>query len=384
MRKRLEIIENLEKNNQGLDEEMKIAGKTQRDLYEDEQKDLIVLRKKQFFKHLSLIAHSVNKKKDINEFLENNKDYLKEYLLSDINKNSRCYIFFIVKIIGLIFVCLNLVGLYQLIGVNEVIKNEVIFSIKRFISLTLNGTHDFNSSDSFQEQNFSQLYENITLNQLPDFSLFFISSIFSNILLKSLGYTFMTIFILIVNSLIFNFGLNNFHFLNKIDLKSNYSLKEFLILVFYFIFFNMSLGLVALVPHKLFSEGYFFYDKWLQLKKESKNNQKLLNVELEDKNDNIDNNDINNNDNNILNEDDNLILKEKKRDNLNASKQISFNIIDIKDKEIDEPNNKIIYSGKNNGFYFSYVFSFLFAMICKLIFSKFLLFEEKYRNPFFF
>lgn len=46
----------------------------------------------------------------------------------------------------------------------------------------------------------------------------------------------MTIFILIVNSLILNFGLNNFHFLNKENLDSNYSLNEFLILTFYFIF----------------------------------------------------------------------------------------------------------------------------------------------------
>ena len=394
----LENLQKLDKINEELDDLLKKTEKTPHDLYEQEKKDLIVLRKKQFFSNLSLIAHSINKKKDINEFLENNKDYLQEYLLSDINKDSRGYIFFIVKIIGLIFVSLNLIGIYQLKGVNETIKDEVIFSIKRFINLTLKGTNDFNSSDSFQdfngsdsfqEQNFSELYENKTFNQLPDCSLFFISSLFSNFLLKSLGYTFMTIFILIINSLIFNFGMNNFHFLKKIDLKSNYSLKYFLILTFYFVLFNISLGLVALVPHKLFSDGYVFYEKWLQLKKERNKNLKILNLEEEDNNDNNKNNILNieedsNNKNNILNEDNSLTLKAKKRDNLNVSNQTSFNIIDIKDDEIIEPKNKIINLGKNNGYFFSYFFSFLFSMICKIIFNKFLLFEEKSKDTFFF
>ena len=243
----------------------------------------------------------------------------------------------------------------------------------------MNDTHDNNNTYYYQEQNFSELYEKKTLDQLPDLSLFFLSSLFSNVLLKSLGYPFMSIFILIVNSLILNFGLNNFHFLNKENLSSNYTLNEFLILTFYFIFFNLSLGLVALVPHKLFSDGYFFYEKWLELRKNSanKNNIQLINPE--------DNENVNKN--NIINiEDENQIIKEKKeKDKLNISNPISFNIIDIKDNEIYEPNNKqeVFTSGKYNGYYFSYLFSFLFSMICKIILSKFFFLKKMIINHFF-
>ena len=377
----MEEIKKLDKEYEEIDKSMKNYQKPSRnELYAKEQEDIIILRKKQFFTNLTKISHNLNKKKDIKEFIEDKKDYLQDFLLSDINKSSRCYIFFIVKIIGLIFISSNLVGIYQLIGLNETIKDEVIFTVKRFINLTMNDTHDNNNTYYYQEQNFSELYEKKTLDQLPDLSLFFLSSLFSNFLLKSLGYPFMSIFILIVNSLILNFGLNNFHFLNKENLSSNYTLNEFLILIFYFIFFNLSLGLVALVPHKLFSDGYFFYEKWLELNKNSanKNNIQLINPE--------DNENVNKN--NIINiEDENQIIKEKKeKDKLNISNPISFNIIDIKDNEIYEPNNKqeVFTSGKYNGYYFSYLFSFLFSMICKIILSKFFLFEENDNKSFFF
>ena len=279
----MEEIKKLDKEYEEIDKSMKNYQKPSRnELYAKEQEDIIILRKKQFFTNLTKISHNLNKKKDIKEFIEDKKDYLQDFLLSDINKSSRCYIFFIVKIIGLIFISSNLVGIYQLIGLNETIKDEVIFTVKRFINLTMNDTHDINNTYYYQEQNFSELYEKKTLDQLPDLSLFFLSSLFSNFLLKSLGYPFMSIFILIVNSLILNFGLNNFHFLNKENLSSNYTLNEFLILIFYFIFFNLSLGLVALVPHKLFSDGYFFYEKWLELNKNSanKNNIQLINQKI--------------------------------------------------------------------------------------------------------
>ena len=374
-------LEELDKDDEEFNQLIKRINRYE--LYEKENKDFIILRKKQFYAHLSRIAHSLNKKKDINEFLENKKDYLQQYLLSDINKSSRCYTLFIVKIIGLIFVCLYLIGIFQMVSLTETIKEEVIFSIKRFINLTLNETdNDFNYTDSFQAQNFSELYEAKTLKDLPNFSLFFLSSLFSNFLLKSLGFPFMTIFILIINSLILNFGLNHFNFLNKEDLHSNYTMNEFLILTFYFLFFNLSLGLVALVPHKLFSDGYFFYEKWLKLKKDSKkiikNENELINE------DNNKKDDIKNNININIEENDEIADEKKVKDKLNISNQISFNIIDIKDSEIHEPNNKTINDGKYNAYYFSYLFSFLFPMICKIILSNFFLLKENDNNSFFF
>lgn len=149
--------------NKNLDELMKEGIKlTRNELYEKEQKDIIILRKKQFFNNLSKISHNLNKKKDIKEFIEDKKDYFQKFLFSDINKSSRCYIFFIIKIIGLIFISSNLVGIYQLMGINETIKDEVIFTVKRFINITMNNTNvtnEINNTYYIQEQNFSELYE---------------------------------------------------------------------------------------------------------------------------------------------------------------------------------------------------------------------------------
>lgn len=38
----------------------------------------------------------------------------------------------------------------------------------------------------------------------------------------------------------------------------------------------------------------------------------------------------------------------------------------------------------SNGYYFSYFFSFLFAMICKIVLNKFFLFEENDNKSYFF
>ena len=167
-------IKKMEKVNEELDELMKDIQKPSRnDLYAKEQEDIMILRKKQFFINLSKIYHNLNQKKGLKEFIEDKKDYLKEILLSDIKKSSRCYIFFIVKIIGLIFISSNLVGIYQLIGINETIKDEVIFTVKRFINLTMNDNNETNTTYYSQEQNFSEFYEKKALDQLPDLSLFF-------------------------------------------------------------------------------------------------------------------------------------------------------------------------------------------------------------------
>ena len=73
-------IKKMEKVNEELDELMKDSQKPSRnELYVKEQKDIIILRKKRFFTNLSKISHNLNKKKDIKEFIEDKKDYLKNF-----------------------------------------------------------------------------------------------------------------------------------------------------------------------------------------------------------------------------------------------------------------------------------------------------------------
>ena len=73
---------------------------------------------------------------------------------------------------------------------------------------------------------------------------------------------------LALNSVIFYF-LYNFDFREGEQLKDNYSLFNFFLLVLYLLYFSLILGIVALLPFNIFTAGYFYYEQNLmrQLKK---------------------------------------------------------------------------------------------------------------------
>ena len=126
---------------------------------------------------------------------------------------------------------------------------------------------------------------------------------------------------LILNGIIFYF-LKNFQLLEGKELNQNYSLFDFFILVLYVLYFNLILGIVALIPLQIFSAGYFYYEKYLLAKKKSLNQ---IN--------NIINGSINNT---SFSSDNNFVL-----DNNKTNKQKNDNI------NIDNINNDIITDVKN-------------------------------------
>ena len=201
--------------------------------YKEENKKLLQSRKKELFEDLNKIIHNLNKKKDINEFLEDKKNYLSNNILSEVKERKRKnVVFFNIKIVGVFFLFLYLIGIYQLIGFNEAIQDEIIYSLK---------LHYLNKT---KEYTFYEIYNKKNKHEVPNLSLFFLSSFLSNCLSKCLGFYLLTIFIMIFNGLIILIGLNNFNFHERNDdnIIEDYSTKEISLLFIYLILLKFGLG----------------------------------------------------------------------------------------------------------------------------------------------
>ena len=213
------------------------------DQYAEENKKLLQSRKKELYEDLNKISHNLNTKIDINEFLEDKKNYLANNILAEVKERKSKYaVFFNIKIIGVVFLILYLIGIYQLTGLNEAIQDEIVYSLK---------LHYFNQTKNYT---FYEIYNKKNNHELPNLSLFFISSFLSNCLFQSLGFYLLTIIIIILNGLIILFGLNNFKFheKNENNLIEDYSTKELSLLFIYLISLNVFLGLL-LCFHKNYS-----------------------------------------------------------------------------------------------------------------------------------
>ena len=356
--------------------------------YKEENKKLLQSRKKELFEDLNKIIHNLNKKKDINEFLEDKKNYLSNNILSEVKERKRKnVVFFNIKIVGVFFLFLYLIGIYQLIGFNEAIQDEIIYSLK---------LHYLNKT---KEYTFYEIYNKKNKHEVPNLSLFFLSSFLSNCLFKCLGFYLLTIFIMIFNGLIILIGLNNFNFHERNDdnIIEDYSTKEISLLFIYLILLNVFLGFVGMLPQKLFLNAYYYYEKYLKLIKNINNdknieiikNDEIINdenniINENNNNINIDNKNKNENKNgNIINNDNINKNENKNNKKLSISNESSFNIIDINNDDIFEPKTKEINIGKFNGFYFSYIFSFIFSIICKFVINKLFLLDKEKSERFF-
>ena len=127
-----------------------------------------------------------------------------------------------------------LIVLFQLIEYLTTLKEEIIYTIKKFINPNTKEIGDeFYSRLKFRENNI-----------VPNFSLFFISSFFSELLLNYLIFPILTFFDFLFIGFILYFGLDTFDFVENKD----YSFKQFVQLILYFIGIDCLLGLIALLP----------------------------------------------------------------------------------------------------------------------------------------
>ena len=233
------------------------------DVYTESKELMSAERKKQLTNRLATISADLNNADNLDKFLDANvksKGFIPRNLVKI--KSPKCYVWFNIKILGGFFVTFYLIGILELIGIMNALKVEIKDS---FI---------FNMNQKNKTIDFYEIY--IQNNQkIPDFSLFFITSIFSDIIINSIGYSFTSIIVLILNCSIIYFGLLNFHFLIGEELNQKYTFNQFIYLLILYILYYLLLGLIVLIPHNILKESFLAYDWHISLKelKKSGHNQ---------------------------------------------------------------------------------------------------------------
>ena len=239
--------------------ENQTQNKTKSKLYEEENEALIQKEKSIFAKSLREISVKIESKKSVQNFLEAALEE-DDPKMPEINeKKNKCLIWFNMKIIGIIFMTLYIIGLYIFIG----FMNSVMEEIKASATLYLSNTTR-NENERFND-NYNQI------NQEPqEFELYFLTSNLSGKLLDCLTIYGLTIIDLIINAAIF-FGIYNFEFhILPENINTNYNIWQFLYLVLMYILLYLSIGLISSLPHSIFTSAFDQYEKW---KEERQNNQ---------------------------------------------------------------------------------------------------------------
>ena len=330
---------------------LKVELKTE--LYKDEKGQLLIERKNQLLKRLYTISHNLKSKKNIEEFLIDKKDYISDtFQFGDSIKNyNKKVLFFLIKILGPLFLICFLVVLFQIMEYIVALKEEVFDAIKVYLKLnTKKVGDDFYSRIKFKEH-----------NTVPSLSLFFISSFLSGLLLQYLNFFILTTFDFIFIGLILYFEIHSFNFVKN----KEYSLKNIIKLILYLIGIDSLLGLIALLPMQLLMNGYFIYEKSIQVNQNS--NRNIINKDSNNINNTkkkeLNINPVKKNKNNIIS------TKEEKESLINyeISNEDSFHIIDINfDEEIiKEPKNKENIFYHFNGLVISYFLSFIISIIIR-------------------
>ena len=192
-----------------------------------------------------------------------------------------------------------MIGIFQINGLMNAVKAEIYKAIK----LKLLGPLKLINSKTFIEK-----YHELS-DTVPSFSLFFLSSFFSGLIFNLLGYYWLIIIVLVLNTLNIIFGINNFDF-DKFKINgndyNNYSLMQFLFLVFIFLVFYLAIGISALLPLELVQKGFLKYDAYKQKKEERilKNEEQLRSKTIELKT------------NYNINSDESIIVKDVKKEKI--------------------------------------------------------------------
>ena len=179
------------------------------------------------------------------------------------------YLSFNFRFIGILFVMLNLVGVFQLISILNSTKEEMIFGIKSFL-FARNRTYYFPENIDYKEK-----YENYFFNNIPDFNLLFLSSIIGNFMLKGLGYRFSSIIYSVINSA-FIFIIRTF------DFPDNYTFYKMILIIIYYILLFLSIGSIALFSQQIYFDGLIKYYSKDKEKDNDENDYNQINKDFQD------------------------------------------------------------------------------------------------------
>ena len=284
------------------------------DYFEEEINYLLKKKKEVLESQLYLVKENLKNYKDINHLVEELYKYEENYInnkaIDDKEKYCCClynnYLFWNFNFIGLLFVIFNLIGVFQLIWLFKASGKELTFGIKSFL---------FEKNRTNSTEYIGNNFENYSFNNIPDFNLFFVTSILGNILLKAIGFTISSIIYMFVNSTIliffrsFNFNVEKYNF------------YEILIIFVYFVLIFISVGSISLFPHQIYFDGLTKYLKFRRAKegfKEDedykKDDREIFSENISDKNDTV----------TINISKIKEILKKRNKKYRNKEKQISF------------------------------------------------------------
>ena len=202
------------------------------------------MKKKALEAQFGDMRKSLNNLRDINDIFltksEKNMNVNKKTIKVECND---CYLLFNFNIIGPIFVILNLVGIYQLIWLFRSTQKEMSVGINSFLN---NKTRNISETEIFSEYCF---------NNIPDFNLFFLSSIIGNVFLKFLGYKISSVIFMVINGIIF-------FFLKSHSFPEEYDFFKCVLILLYFLLLFLSVGSITLIPHSIFFDGLRKYIKY--------------------------------------------------------------------------------------------------------------------------
>ena len=218
-------------------------------LYErvEKEENLAYQKKVQLEESLDNINSRLKDEESIGNFIINNIDDDSDSSGTIKESVNTFYSFFIIKIVGTIFLTLYFVGILEIIGLMNTVKKEISDSFNLILK------------DKQRETDFYQNYINENL-KMPSFDLFFISAIFSS-LFNSFIFPYTVFIIGLANFVITFFGLGYFKFRTGESLNEKYNLGEIIYIIIMYLLMYLSLGIIALLPFDLLQKGYIIYDK---------------------------------------------------------------------------------------------------------------------------
>ena len=218
-------------------------------LYErvEKEENLAYQKKVQLEESLDNINSRLKDEESLGNFIINNIDDDSDSSGTIKESVNTFYSFFIIKIVGTIFLTLYFVGILEIIGLMNTVKKEISDSFNLILK------------DKQRETDFYQNYINENL-KMPSFDLFFISAIFSS-LFNSFIFPYTVFIIGLTNFVITFFGLGYFKFRTGESLNEKYNLGEIIYIIIMYLLMYLSLGIIALLPFDLLQKGYIIYDK---------------------------------------------------------------------------------------------------------------------------
>ena len=226
--------------------------------YKDEKEFLMKFKNRRLIKQLSNIKNNMKSLNDIEQannliqakeenIIEKEIDIYKDYYFYCINGNY--FLPFNFKVTGFLFVIVNLVAIYQLIGLLKATEEEMLFGMQSII-LEKNRT---NITETIEDN-----YENLIFRNVPDFDfdILFLTSILGKLILKGCGFFKSSFFFMVFNSLIiyllkiYPFPENRYHF------------SQFIQLFIYYLMLYISVGCISLFPHQIYFDFLKKYYKF--------------------------------------------------------------------------------------------------------------------------